>query len=98
MKLNLSVLGVERLPDWYFNDCQKSRARARKILSAYRQLNFLIENHSADLMMSIKDTLPDLWWFVMGTSDATAKVYTFSDKLSGFSSKTDPRLRLKDLM
>ena len=97
MKLNLSVIGVEHLPDWYFNACQKSRARARKIMSAYLQLKFLIDNHSADLMMSIKGTLPDLWWFVMGTSDATAKVYTFADKLSDFSSKSDPRLRLKDL-
>ena len=96
-QLNLSVLGVDRLPDWYFSDCQKSRTRARKIFSAFGELLYLIDNHSADLMMSIKTSLPDLWWFVMGTSEATAKVYTFSDKLSAYSSQNDPRLRLQDL-
>jgi hypothetical protein len=96
-QLNLSMLGVDRLPDWYFSDCQKSRARARKIFSAFGELHYLIDNHSADLMMSIKINLPDLWWFVMGTSEATAKVYTFADKLSAYSSQNDPRLRLQDL-
>jgi hypothetical protein len=33
----------------------------------------------------------------MGTSEATAKVYTFADKLSAYSSQNDPRLRLQDL-
>ena len=96
-QLNLSVLGVDRLPDWYFSDCQKSRAKARKIFSAFCELHYLIDNHSADLMMRIKIDLPDLWWFVMGTSEATAKVYTFADKLSAYSSQNDPRLRLQDL-
>ena len=96
-QLNLNMLGVDRLPDWYFSDCQKSRTKARKIYSALGELLYLIDNHSADLMMSIKTNLPDLWWFVMGTSEATAKVYTFADKLSAYSSQNDPRLRLQDL-
>jgi hypothetical protein len=33
----------------------------------------------------------------MGTSEARAKVYTFSDRLSVYSSQNDPRLRLQDL-
>lgn len=96
-QLNLNLLGADRLPDWYFSDCKKSRTRARKIFSALSELLYLIDNHSADLMMSIKTNLPDLWWFVMGTSEATAKVYTFADKLSAYSSQNDPRLRLQDL-
>lgn len=96
-QLNLSMLGTDRLPDWYFSDCQKSRTKARKIFSALGQLLYLIDNHSADLMMRIRTNLPDLWWFVMGTSDATAKVYTFADKLSAYSNQSDPRLRLQDL-
>lgn len=48
-------------------------------------------------MMRIKAELPDLWFFVMGNSGATEKVYTFPEVLSRYSSKTDPVMRLKDL-
>ena len=96
-QLKLNILGVEKLPDWYFDDCQKSRNKARKIASAFNQLYHLIDHHSADLMMSVKSSYPDLWWFVMGTSEATARVYTFAEKLSAYSTQNDPRLRLKDL-
>jgi hypothetical protein len=90
-------MGIDKLPEWYFDGCQQSRIRARKVYSAFRELHDLIDQHSADLMMRIKGTFPDLWWYVMGTSEATAKVYTFAEKLSAYSSQSDPRLRLKDL-
>lgn len=96
-QLNLTVLGIDRLPDWYFSDCPKSRATARKMLSALSELLHLIDNHSVELMVSVQTKLPNLWWFVMGTSEARAKVYTFSDRLSVYSSQNDPRLRLQDL-
>jgi len=48
-------------------------------------------------MMRVKAELPDLWFFVMGKSEATEKVYTFPERLSRYSSKTDPVTRLKDL-
>jgi len=96
-QLNLTVLGIDRLPDWYFSDCQKSRATARKMLSALSELLHLIDNHSVELMVSVQTKLPNLWWFVMGISEARAKVYTFSDRLSVYSSQNDPRLRLQDL-
>ena len=96
-QLNLSVLGAASLPDWYFNDSQVDRGRAQSIYNAYIDLNYLIKNHSADRMMRVKAELPDLWVFVMGKSEATEKVYTFSDRLSRYSSKTDPVMRLKDL-
>jgi len=95
--LDLSVLGVSKLPDWYFDDCQKSRARARKVRQAFVELEHLIHNHSAALMQQIKAALPDLWWYVMGTSQATEKVYTFSDRLSKYSNLSEPVMRLKSL-
>lgn len=96
-QLDLDMIGIGKLPEWYFDGCQKSRIRARKIYSAFSQLHDLIDQHSADLMLRIKGTFPDLWWFVMGTSEATARVYTFAEKLSAYSNQTDPRLRLQDL-
>ena len=96
-QLNLSVLGAASLPDWYFNDSQVDRGRAQSIYNAYSDLDYLIKNHSADRMMRVKAELPDLWVFVMGKSEATEKVYTFPERLSRYSSKTDPVMRLKDL-
>ena len=96
-QLNLSVLGAASLPDWYFNDSQVDRDRAQSIYNAYIDLDYLIKNHSADRMMRVKAELPDLWFFVMGKSEATEKVYTFPERLSRYSSKTDPVSRLKDL-
>ena len=96
-QLNLSVLGAASLPDWYFNDSQVDRGRAQSIYNAYIELDYLIKNHSADRMMRVKAELPDLWFFVMGKSEATEKVYTFPERLSRYSSKTDPVTRLKDL-
>lgn len=96
-QLNLSVLGAASLPDWYFNDSQVDRGRAQSIFNAYGELHYLIKNHSADRMMSVKAQLPDLWFFVMGKSEATAKVYTFPERLSQYSTKSDPVMRLKDL-
>jgi hypothetical protein len=96
-QLKLNILGVDRLPDWYFDGCQKTRVKARKIYSALKQLDYLIENHSVDLMVKIKDALPDLWWFVMDGTGGNPNVFTFSDRLSSFSTQSDPRLRLKDL-
>jgi hypothetical protein len=96
-QLDLDMIGIGKLPEWYFDGCQKSRIRARKIYSAFCQLHDLIDQHSADLMLRIKGTFPDLWWFVMGTSEATARVYTFAEKLSAYSNQSDPRLRLQDL-
>jgi hypothetical protein len=95
--LELDMLGVSKLPDWYFDNCQKSRAKARKVYRAFAELDYLIKNHSADLMQRIKAALPDLWWYVMGTSEATEKVYTFSDRLSQYSKQSEPVLRLRDL-
>ena len=96
-QLKLNMLAVDKLPDWYFEGCQKTRAKARRIYSALKQLDYLIENHSVDLMVKIKDALPDLWWFVMDGTGANPNVFTFSDRLSNFSTQSDPRLRLKDL-
>lgn len=96
-QLGLNMLGIANLPEWYFNDCQKSRVRARKIHGAFAELEHLINNHSAEFMQQIKTTLPDLWWYVMGTSEATVKRYTFSDRLSLYSKQSDPVLRLKEL-
>ena len=96
-QLNLSVLGAASLPDWYFNDSQVDRGRAQSIYNAFIDLDYLIKNHSADRMMRVKTELPDLWFFVMGKSEATEKVYTFPERLSQYSAKTDPVMRLKDL-
>jgi hypothetical protein len=96
-QLNLSVLGVASLPDWYFNDSQVDRGRAQSIYNAYIELDYLIKNHSADRMMRVKAELPDLWFYVMGTSQATEKVYTFPERLSRYSTKSEPVMRLKDL-
>lgn len=96
-QLNLSVLGAASLPDWYFNDSQVDRGRAQCVYNAYLELRYLIKNHSADRMMRVKAEMPDLWFFVMGKSEATEKVYTFPERLSLYSSKTDPVMRLKDL-
>lgn len=96
-QLDLNMLGVSKLPNWYFDDCQKTRARARRVLQAFVELEHLIKNHSAALMQQIKAALPDLWWYVMGTSAATERVYTFSDRLSLYSNQSDPVLRLKAL-
>jgi hypothetical protein len=93
----LSVLGAASLPDWYFNDSQVDRGRAQSIYNAFIDLDYLIKNHSADRMMRVKAELPDLWFFVMGKSEATEKVYTFPERLSQYSAKTDPVMRLKDL-
>ena len=96
-QLNLGTLGAASLPDWYFNDSQVDRGRAQSIYNAYIDLDYLIKNHSADRMMRVKAELPDLWFFVMGKSEATEKVYTVPERLSRYSSKTDPVTRLKDL-
>ena len=48
-------------------------------------------------MVKIKDALPDLWWFVMDGTGGNPNIFTFSDRLSSFSTQSDPRLRLKDL-
>lgn len=96
-QLDLNMLAIGKLPQWYFNDCQKSRVRARKVYQAYAELEHLIKNHSAALMQQIKTALPDLWWYVMGTSAATERVYTFSDRLSLYSNQSDPVLRLRAL-
>jgi hypothetical protein len=96
-QLNLNVVGVSSLPDWYFNGSQKERESARKIDSAFIELDHLIRNHSAELMMKVKTSYPNLWWYVFGTNQAIQQRYTFAEILSNYSSKTDPKLRLKDL-
>ena len=96
-QLNLSALGAASLPDWYFNDSQEDRGRAQVIHRAYVELLYLIKNHSADRMMRVKAELPNLWSYVMGDSQATEKVFTFSERLSLYTNKTDPVMRLKDL-
>ena len=96
-QLNLSALGAASLPDWYFNDSQEDRGRAQVIHRAYLELLYLIKNHSADRMMRVKAELPDLWSYVMGDSQANEKVSTFSERLSRYTNKTDPVMRLKDL-
>ena len=96
-QLNLNVVGVSSLPDWYFNGSQEERESARKIDSAFIELVHLIKNHSAELMAKVKTFYPNLWWYVFGTNQAMQQRYTFAEILSNYSSKTDPKLRLKDL-
>jgi hypothetical protein len=96
-QLDLDVTDVSSLPDWYFNGSQKERESARKIDSAFIELDHLIRNHSAELMMKVKTVYPNLWWYVFGTNQAIQQRYTFAEILSNYSSKTDPKLRLKDL-
>ena len=96
-QLNLNVLGVSSLPDWYFNDSQEERESARNVYDAFIELDHLIRNHSAELMMQVKAAYPRLWSHVFGTNQAIQQRYTFSEILSKYSSKTDPQMRLKDL-
>ena len=96
-QLNLNVLGVSSLPDWYFNDSQEERERAHNIYNAYLELDHLIRNHSAELMMQVKAAYPNLGWYVFGTNQAIQQRYTFAEILSKYSSKTDPKMRLQDL-
>jgi hypothetical protein len=96
-QLDLEVMDVSSLPDWYFNGSQKERESARKIYSAFIELVHLIKNHSAELMVKVKTSYPNLWWYVFGTNQAMQQRYTFAEILSNYSSKTDPKLRLKDL-
>ena len=96
-QLNLNVLGVSSLPDWYFNDSQEERESAHNIYNAYLELDHLIRNHSAELMMQVKAAYPNLWWYVFGTNQAIQQRYTFAEILSKYSSKTDPKMRLQDL-
>ena len=96
-QLNLNVLGVSSLPDWYFNDSQEERESARNIYDAYLELDHLIRNHSAELMMQVKAAYPRLWSYVFGKNQAIQQRYTFSEILSKYSTKTDPQMRLKDL-
>jgi hypothetical protein len=96
-QLNLNVLGVSLLPDWYFNDSQEERESARNIYDAFIELDHLIRNHSAELMMQVKAAYPRLWSHVFGTNQAIQQRYTFSEILSRYSTKTDPQMRLKDL-
>jgi phosphopantetheinyl transferase (holo-ACP synthase) len=93
----LNVLGVSSLPDWYFNDSQEERESARNIYDAFIELDHLIRNHSAELMMQVKAAYPRLWSHVFGTNQAIQQRYTFSEILSKYSTKTDPQMRLKDL-
>jgi len=96
-QLNLNVLGVSSLPDWYFNDSQEERESAHNIYNAYLELDHLIRNHSAELMMQVKAAYPRLWSYVFGTNQAIQQRYTFAEILSKYSSKTDPKMRLQDL-
>jgi len=96
-QLNLNVLGVSSLPDWYFNDSQEERESARNIYDAFIELDHLIRNHSAELMMQVKAAYPRLWSYVFGKNQAIQQRYTFSEILSRYSTKTDPQMRLKDL-
>ena len=96
-QLNLNVLGVASLPDWYFNDSQEERESARNIYGAFIELDHLIRNHSAELMMQVKAAYPRLWSYVYGANQAIQQRYTFSEILSKYSTKTDPQMRLKDL-
>ncbi len=96
-QLNLNVLGVSSLPDWYFNDSQEERESARNIYDAFVELDHLIRNHSAELMMQVKAAYPRLWSYVFGKNQAIQQRYTFSEILSKYSTKTDPQMRLKDL-
>ena len=96
-QLNLNVLGVSSLPDWYFNDSQEERESARNVYDAFIELDHLIRNHSAELMMQVKAAYPQLWSYVFGKNQAIQQRYTFSEILSKYSSKTDPQMRLKDL-
>jgi hypothetical protein len=96
-QLNLNVVGVSSLPDWYFNDSQEERESARNIYDAYLELDHLIRNHNAELMMQVKAAYPRLWSYVFGTNQAIQQRYTFAEILSKYSSKTDPKMRLKDL-
>ena len=96
-QLDLDVTDVSSLPDWYFNGSQGERESARKIDSAFIELDHLIRNHSAELMMKVKTSYPNLWWYVFGTNQAIQQRYTFAEILSNYSSKMDPKLRLKDL-
>ena len=96
-QLDLNVMGVSSLPDWYFNGSQEERESARKIYSAFIELDHLIRNHSAELMMKVKTSYPNLWWYVFGTNQAIQQRYTFAEILANYSSKTDPKLKLKDL-
>jgi len=96
-QLNLNVVGVSLLPDWYFNDSQEERESARNIYDAFIELDHLIRNHSAELMMQVKAAYPRLWSYVFGKNQAIQQRYTFSEILSRYSTKTDPQMRLKDL-
>ena len=96
-QLHLDEMGVSSLPDWYFNGSQEERENARKIDSAFIELVHLIKNHSAELMVKVKTSYPNLWWYVFGTNQAIQQRYTFAEILSNYSSKTDPKLRLRDL-
>jgi len=96
-QLNLNVLGASSLPDWYFNDSQEERESARNIYDAFIELDHLIRNHSAELMLRVKAAYPRLWSHVFGTNQAIQQRYTFSEILSKYSAKTDPQMRLKDL-
>ena len=96
-QLNLNVVGVSSLPDWYFNDSQEERESARNVYDAFIELDHLIRNHSAELMMQVKVAYPRLWSHVFGTNQAIQQRYTFGEILSKYSTKTDPQMRLKDL-
>ena len=69
-QLHLDEMGVSSLPDWYFNRSQEEREDARKIYSAFIELDHLIRNHSAELMMQVKAAYPRLWSYVFGKNQA----------------------------
>lgn len=97
MEVGLEIMKVERLPDWYFNGCQESRARARKIFAAYSQLDRLIKSFSIDKLTDVENSRPDLWWFVKSAVGKNAGLISFVDMLTHLSQQTEPIKALNDL-
>lgn len=97
MELGLDFIRADKLPDWYFNGCQESRARARRIYAAYSQLDRLIQSFSIDKLTDVENRRPDLWWFVKSAVGKNAGLSSFSDMLTHLSQETEPRKALNDL-
>ena len=99
-EVNLQPIDASLIPSWYFESDVVRKATAKSIYLGYQEAEWLMKNHSPEMMLQAKTKLPKLWLMIMGeTGSATQKVYaTLGERMASLYGQAHPKSNIQLFM
>jgi hypothetical protein len=93
-------LAASELPDWYFEEDQKTKQVALEMAQVWAEAVYLKQNYSTDLILRAKQELPSLWKHVMGKDgSAVQKTHaTLGERIATLYKHQNPQANLQELI